>query len=285
MVECRCCGSRRTNALFSVRLDGADPIASYARSLGENLKAERTLFNCESCSSKFFELTVSSNVLAEFYEQSDSPARWVQRTPDEGKENKILNEIRRLVKSESTRVLDFGCNDGQLLCDLKDLVDFTAYGFDLSRHATSAFVQRGIALADDQEYDVVLAFDIIEHFASPGDLLEKLKKRVKIDGHIVLLTGNCNSFSSRLAADSWWYYRYLDHITFPSEAWIRNQSGLRLKKSLKCFNKISYDRGCKARFKTLIKILLHKLTIGRFKYTGDPALTNDHFLWVLQRVD
>ena len=88
-------------------------------------------------------------------------------------ERKDLELIADLVPAGS-RVLDLGCGNGELLAHLRDHKGCSGYGIEIADANVQACVQRGInviqlnledglALFDDNSFDVVLQLDTLQH--------------------------------------------------------------------------------------------------------------------------
>jgi len=122
---------------------------------------------------------------------------------------RLHSDIFEMIKpylKDKLHVLDFGCGQGafsQRLIDLGMVVD----ACDINTRQVKANVNRKIELDLNREippekfpdkYDLILAFEIIEHLQNPWKYLEDCLKLLKIGGIIMLTTPNISNFVSRL---------------------------------------------------------------------------------------
>ena len=64
-------------------------------------------------------------------------------------------------------------------------------------------------------YDVVTAFDVIEHLHSPSDAFANLRSLVKPGGVVLIESGDSDSaWPARFGIRRWWYARLIEHHVF-----------------------------------------------------------------------
>lgn len=111
-----------------------------------------------------------------------------------GKER--LNIIKKYKKKGS--ILDFGCGTGWFLEGAKKEFDVSGveYSDTLREWLLEKFnikTYKDLNEIDNNKFDIITAFDVIEHVPDPLKLLDDLKKKLKPNGIILIFTPNVNS--------------------------------------------------------------------------------------------
>ena len=112
--------------------------------------------------------------------------------------------IKELGETEQTlKVLDIGCNDGAITCAVAKAghhilgIDLNPRGVEFSERRAKelglerlAKFQEGSveSLPEDTKYDVIYAFEVIEHVKDVDEFLEECEKRLAPNGRIILST-------------------------------------------------------------------------------------------------
>ena len=98
-------------------------------------------------------------------------------------DRKDMELIAELVPRGS-RVLDLGCGNGEFLAHLRDHRECSGYGIEINDANVLACTQRGVnviqlnleeglALFDDQSFDVVLQLDTLQHLRNTEKMLRE----------------------------------------------------------------------------------------------------------------
>ena len=193
---------------------------------------EGVLRRCRSCGQHV------SACGAAWYETSMQEFNVPERTLPQGKNkkryeqrmSKILLRAKKRVcnqgNDEPVRLLDVGCSSGALL-QVAQSCGFQVYGAEPAEKAAaraaqipeaqvfSGFLQD--ANYEENSFDVVTLFEVIEHLVEPVALMQEIERILKPSGVLLVGTANADSWTMRVLAEK---YEYLDihshggHISF-----------------------------------------------------------------------
>jgi cyclopropane fatty-acyl-phospholipid synthase-like methyltransferase len=114
-----------------------------------------------------------------------------------------------------------GCFNGAFLDYLGP--DWDRHGVEPSRLAAGLARTRGVQvharLLDDlpatETFDVITAFDVIEHVVDPALFFGMIRRHLRPNGIAVFSSGDTDSLSWRLQLARYWYCSYLpEHVSF-----------------------------------------------------------------------
>jgi 2-polyprenyl-3-methyl-5-hydroxy-6-metoxy-1,4-benzoquinol methylase len=251
-----------------------------------SIDLERTpeLYKCESCDSWFTQNIIHKVVAFEMYCQGQSSNKWPRHISFE--EEKHKNIIQRLDRffSKNKRVLDIGCNTGILL-DYARAMGCDTAGVEPSLTSRDILSGKGHTAFPSVEsvtgkYDVIAAFDLVEHLYDLPSFLKIAANLLVKDGVILILTGNIQSRSAKLSKSNWWYLKAPEHIIFPSRKFLKTAIGFEFVSLDETYASIGYDRSI---FLGVAQYIRKSLFFGR--YNGLPSLGPDHMLVTLKKVE
>ena len=192
---------------------------------------------------------------------------------------KIKNKLDRLffkrhlstLSQKKLNVLDIGGGTGSLCDIIKDTDSRVAQTqiVDIDTTAEKIAIQKGHQyfcgriedFETDQQYDVILMLNLIEHVANPAMVLKKAGKLLSKDGIILIQTPNYQSLDARIFRHvSWGGYHCPRHwVIFNKQSFLTLAKSCRLKPQ-----HFSYTQG--AAFWTVS--ILHKLQQWKFIKAG-----------------
>jgi SAM-dependent methyltransferase len=179
---------------------------------------------CRTCHLGFRTPQPQLDDLGALYE-SGSESAWSIEELDRADWTMAAGWVDRL---GATSVLDVGCFDGGFLGLLPDSIKKA--GVEINPAAARRAAGRGVEivakdlndLADfTEKFDLVSAFDVIEHVHDPSGFLAVLANVVTPGGYVILATGDLEAPTARLMGSRHLYSWYLEHISFVSPRWTR----------------------------------------------------------------
>jgi 2-polyprenyl-3-methyl-5-hydroxy-6-metoxy-1,4-benzoquinol methylase len=124
-------------------------------------------------------------------------------------------------------ILDVGCGDGTFLSTLSD--EWSKRGIEPSVSGARLARERRLDVAcgtlettrGAYEVDLISALDVIEHVVDPHTFIDSLKPHLRKGGVVLLLTGDAEAYSARIAGSQWSYLRWCGHVSVFSRAGLR----------------------------------------------------------------
>lgn len=151
------------------------------------------------------------------YDDYEAQKSGLQKTFDN--RNRILPNLRY------KDILEIGCGLGYYgeVLAARNVASYT--GLDLNPYAIDALKQKGFNgiigeirdIPDNQIYDYIVFFDVLEHILSPNDFLHSLSCHLKKGGKILFTTPSTSSFLSRISGNKWVSYIIPQHILLYNE--------------------------------------------------------------------
>lgn len=147
--------------------------------------------------------------------------------PEAMKKETFRRQFRLLAGGrEPGTVLDVGCATGFFL-EVAAEAGWEPYGVELSSFAASVarecFGERVVngtleeAGYPDAFFDAVTLFDLIEHVRDPRGFLAEVRRVLRPEGRLLLVTPDLSSLSARLMGRRWSHY-HREHLHYFSQA-------------------------------------------------------------------
>jgi SAM-dependent methyltransferase len=164
--------------------------------------------------------------LDKLYRES-SPTAWTTVTGDRADWKLAKQRIESRFGSDPV-VLDVGCFDGAFLASLATVRRF---GIEISQVGMDRAKQRGVVILSEDykrmdgritDFDVITAFDVIEHVEDPRAFIRSIVGRLRDGGMLIISTGNLDAWTWRVARSRYWYCAIPEHISFLSRRWFED---------------------------------------------------------------
>jgi len=274
---CAACGDARISPIGEVPPQPATEYSTHAITL----ERAPEIWCCRGCGSWFTQNAVPQEVSRQLYATGMSGERWTAEAFAAAKGAELLAEFDRHVGA-GTRLLDVGCSTGQLL-DYARARGAQTWGMDFSAACREVNERKGhrfVTALDEltaERFDVVSAFDVIEHSYDVPGFLAALARVLRPGGSLLVLTGDITSLSARLCGNRWWYLRYPEHIVFPSRRFLATRpASLRLERVVRTYASVGYRTPVLRAARTAASLWLRRA------YEGLPAIGPDHLLAVMR---
>jgi SAM-dependent methyltransferase len=120
---------------------------------------------------------------------------------------------------QTGKVLDVGCYTAAFLQEMGPA--YERWGIEPSEAAAAVAASRGVKVLQgsmeayygmDETFDMVLAFDVLEHVHDQHELADRLAGWVKPGGYLVIETGDSRSLHARLMGSRWSYLAIDEHL-------------------------------------------------------------------------
>lgn len=189
------------------------------------------LYRCTQCWLGFRYPRLDKAALDDLY-SSGLPSNW-DWTPSARTDWALAADIVRRRFAGGAAVLDVGCFDGSFLATLPE--GTTHAGIEIMPDAAARAAARGVRMlgsdfacleTTDARFDIVTAFDVIEHVENPLGFLQLLSRVLSPRGIIIVSTGNLDAWTWGLMGSRYWYCAIPEHISFLSERWFEHAAPL-----------------------------------------------------------
>ena len=244
------------------------------------LSNQPELWKCKFCDSNFVQNIIPEEMAKSLYCQGDSDQRWKSEAFSDSKSIHLTKMLQSIFQ-KNLKVLDIGCNTGELL-DLAKLQGCQTFGIEYSESSQKLLKDKGHIIYSDLKnknecFDVITAFDLVEHIYNVPEFLNNCFDRLSQEGYLILFTGNIGCMTAQLLKGKWWYVRWPEHIVFPSIRYFKIYNKFKIIEVVKTYHSNYFRTDLKLSIKHILKSILKK------SYNGIPTIQDDHILIILKK--
>lgn len=304
---CPACGSKDIETLGNV------PEAFHFCAFRYRHPINRSrLVVCRNCDLHFKNPCLSRKVLDDLYQQQPATV-WGSTTSGRKDISHILSLLGN-TPGPGINILDVGCYTGSVLKTLKESAPsgktFNLYGLEPSKEAAKIAASHGITIlgtsvadlsTSPPEFDLILLTDVFEHIFDGKDFLIPLRRSLRPNGYLVIVTGAFDSAPFLRWKSAYHYCAMPEHVAFISRRhalFLAQELDLKLSDYTLMFHTDHHPNTFKSFLKSVPYWLLHRLPTGWFcakppffhkvaqqrgKGVQNLRAQPDHALVVLQR--
>ncbi len=183
------------------------------------------LVSCLICGHWWITPTPTQSQLNKMYEESSEyvvPKVWGKE-----QEEKVFSKAERLLidveggSQEKKRYLEIGAGGGHLHSYFLNL-GWDAYGVEPGAWCSNPNIFKNISdIPNEMTFDVIVAFDVLEHVVDPVAMLSKLKQVSNPDARLYCSFPNCSSLHARVKKGQWRMVRPFGHLHYFSKESVR----------------------------------------------------------------
>ncbi len=188
------------------------------------------LWECLECGLQFRFPALSKAELDTLYRAASADA-WA-----ESGSKRVDWELARSILGRMEAVgsaLDVGCWDGRFLLSLGG--DWKLHGVEMSPLASQRAAISGVEIlgtdianldALNQKFDLVTAFDVIEHMPDPKHFVQSCSRILRPGGLLMVATGNTQSLPWKMLGARHLYCIWPEHLSFISPDWCQRNAAI-----------------------------------------------------------
>jgi len=219
-MKCPTCGSSTSRLIGPI----PDSILFAGRELSMPMPGG-SLHHCQSCGLYFRDPAVDKQLLTSLYSTgSDNHWQWVPSTRVDWR---IAREWLERKGKHGGTILDLGCYDGAFLATLP--AGWELNGIEANSAAAERATAKGVTIEGSDfgelehlaAYDVIVAFDVIEHAHNPLEFINNCLNHLAKNGLLIISTGNAAAASWRLLGARHSYATCAEHLSFLSPQWVQ----------------------------------------------------------------
>lgn len=211
-INCNLCGSNDYEVIYPGMYDSAniDEINKVFRSSGDDILIDQ-LVQCRKCGLQYLNPRLQQNLIINGYSSVEDPVFVSQIAARERTFDKYLKIIEKIVPKKG-RILDVGTAGGSFLGAAKKR-GWEAVGCEPSKwlskwgkdhygveiHSGTIFSMKN----EDNYYDVVTLWDVLEHTTDPKAVLQECNRVLKPDGLLIVNYPDIKSSIAQLMGRKW----------------------------------------------------------------------------------
>lgn len=231
--KCTVCNSDNYLVLYKPWADESNPIKLYGAASG--IPGTQRIVQCTVCGMIYENPRYDEQVIVNGYMNSQEGGHDSQFQMRINSFYKTLIKLKHLLPGGTAKVLDIGTAGGGFL-DAAVRFGYDAYGLEPSSDLVSRGKARGLKIEqgtidmhsfEQNMFDLVCLWDVIEHLPDPKSSLIEIKKLLKPEGVLLINYPDIGTLQAKIAGKHFWWILsvHLHHFTRKSISEICGRTG------------------------------------------------------------
>ncbi|MEI6843438.1 MAG: class I SAM-dependent methyltransferase [bacterium] len=216
-IICPNCNSKKSMLLFDETVNIKDIFQKSDYNVTETgTGLFGNIYKCLDCDFRYINRTETENVLLDHYKNQPLDPNYLKgEKPRRKSFGKILERLEKIRKTNTGEILDIGCGVGFFLAEA-DRRGYKPFGIELSTkqvaYARDKFNLKNVEQGDitdfdkifkDKKFDVITAFDVLEHIENFKVFFDKIHSHLKPNGIVIMTIPMIDSPGARLMGKKW----------------------------------------------------------------------------------
>jgi SAM-dependent methyltransferase len=232
-VKCPICESNDYKNLYFPRKEILDPKILYGAASG--IQGTQFIVKCINCEMIYENPRFDEEIILDGYSNAKDDGHDTQYNNRVKSFFNALKKHKKFLPKNNAKVLDIGTSSGAFL-KASEKFGYNAYGLEPSKVLTEFGKKRGLKIIngtidnhsfEDNSFDLICLWDVIEHLSDPKNSLIKIKSLLKEDGILLINYPDIGTPLGKLFGDKFWWIIsvHLHHFTKDTITKICNKTG------------------------------------------------------------
>lgn len=184
------------------------------------------LVRCNKCSYVFSNIVPSQNEIDQYYAETYELTNYFSPITRK-RYHELLDKFE--VFRKTNNLLDVGCGSGYFLEVAKER-GWNVYGVEKTQMLCDRMIKKGYQIScgdfetcklPTDEFDVIIAIEVIEHVLNPSDFISKANKLLRTGGQLYITTPNFNSYLRYYLKNQFDVIDYPTHLQYYTKSTLK----------------------------------------------------------------